>query len=89
MQRVAHALAALGDGLVGEADDGEGGIARCNPDLDLDGAGLDADECECGYLTVHGRGYPTQSGPTQSGPTQSRPKQSRPKQSRPKQSRMF
>ena len=41
VQRAAHPLAALGHGLVGEADDGEGGHAGADLDLDIDGAGLD------------------------------------------------
>jgi hypothetical protein len=42
VQRPAHALAALGHRLVGEADNSEGGNTRADLDLDIHGAGLDA-----------------------------------------------
>jgi hypothetical protein len=41
-QRRAHALARLGDGLVGQAHDVERGQAGRDLNLDIDGAGLDA-----------------------------------------------
>ena len=41
VQRAAHALAALGHGLVGQADDGEGGHAGADLDLHIDAARLD------------------------------------------------
>ena len=53
VQRVAHALAAFGDRLVGQADDDERGLARRDAHLHLDRARLDADERERGDLAVH------------------------------------
>jgi len=46
-QRRAHALAGLGYGLVGEADDVERGQAGRDLNLDIDGAGLDALKRHC------------------------------------------
>ena len=52
VERAADTFAALGDGLVGETDDREGGEARADLHLDVDGPGLDAlkgnggDPCE-------------------------------------------
>jgi hypothetical protein len=42
VQRPAHPLAALRHGLVGKADDGEGGQPRSDLDLNINGARLDA-----------------------------------------------
>ena len=53
VQRVAHPLAALGHGLVGQADDGEHVLAAGDAHLHLDGPGLDADEGDRGDLPVH------------------------------------
>jgi len=41
---IANTLAALGNGLVGQPDDGEGGLSRGDPDLDLDRSCLYPDE---------------------------------------------
>ncbi len=46
VQRAAHPLAALGHGLVGEADNGEGGKSRPDLDLHVDGARFDALESD-------------------------------------------
>ena len=53
VQGVADALAAFGDRLVGQADDGERCGARRDANLDLDGARLDTDKRERGDLAVH------------------------------------
>src|SRR5262249_34839566 len=52
-QRRAHALAGLGDGLVGQAHDVEGGQAGGDLNLDIDGAGLDALKRHCGDALNH------------------------------------
>lgn len=49
-ERVAHALAALGHRLVGQADDDERGAPGRDAHLHLDGARLDADERERGDI---------------------------------------
>ena len=53
VQRVAYALAALGDRLVGQTDDDEGLLTGRDAHLHLDGACLDADEREGRDLPVH------------------------------------
>ena len=45
-QRPAHPLPRFRHGLVGQADDDEGRQAGRDPDLDVDGARLDAFECD-------------------------------------------
>jgi len=52
-QRRAHALAGLGDGLVGQAHDVERREARRDLNLDIDGAGLDALERHGGDALNH------------------------------------
>jgi len=53
VERIAHALAALGYRLVGQADDGEHVLAAGDAHLHLDGLRLDADEGDGGNLPVH------------------------------------
>ena len=53
VQRIAHALAALGHGLVGQADDGQHVLARADAHLHLDRPRLDADEGDGRDLAVH------------------------------------
>jgi len=44
VQRIAHPLATLGDRLVGQADDREVMLSRCDLNFDLNRPRLDADE---------------------------------------------
>jgi hypothetical protein len=53
VQRAAHPLAALGHGLVRKADDGEGGQARPDLHLHVDGARLNALEGDRGDSREH------------------------------------
>ena len=53
VQRAAHPLAALGHGLVGEADNGEGGEPRPDLHLHIDGTRLDALEGDGGDPREH------------------------------------
>jgi hypothetical protein len=53
VQRAPHPLAALGHGLVGKADNGEGGHARTDLDLHVHGAGFDAFEGDRGNPGEH------------------------------------
>jgi hypothetical protein len=59
MQRVAHPLAALRHGFVGQTDDGEHMLAARDAHLHLHGPGLDADEGDRGDLPVHAFPRPT------------------------------
>ncbi len=61
VQRGAHPLAAFGDGLVRQTDDGEAGSAGRDADLDLDGSRFNADERQRGNLPVH---WPPHEAPT-------------------------
>ncbi len=53
MQGVAHPLAALGHGLVGQADDGKDVLPAADPHLHFHRLRLDADEGDGGDLAVH------------------------------------
>ena len=53
VQCVANPLAALGDRLVGQPDDGEGRAAGGDADLHLDSASLDANETQASIWPVH------------------------------------
>ena len=53
VQRPADPLAALGHGLVGEADNGEGWHAGADLHLDVHGAGLDAFKGDRGDAREH------------------------------------
>ena len=61
--RRAHPFARLGDGFVGQTDDGEGRHARRNLHLDVDGPDLDAFECDRGDALDHVRPCPGQTLP--------------------------
>lgn len=54
VKRAADALTAFRHRLVGQPDDGEGGRARGDANLHLNRTRLDANECQRGYLPVHG-----------------------------------
>jgi hypothetical protein len=58
VQRPAHPLAAFCHGLVGKADDGEGGQPRSDLDLHVNGARLDALESDRGDTREHGSKTP-------------------------------
>ena len=53
IERAAHALPALGHGLVGQADDGESGQTGPDLHLHIDGAGLDPLEGDGGNPREH------------------------------------
>ena len=58
VERAAHPLAALGHGLVGQADDGEGRQPRSDLDLHVDGPRFDALESDRGNTREHGSKTP-------------------------------